>query len=217
MDQLVLRHNIIYPPTGNINTFHEGLIPHKLTPADQTRAIHTNAPGLATWLTAHPNDDYYFMDCDILTFLYISMGQTIGLPLEFVACPDHAFVRFNLPDATHINWETTLKQQETDDYFITRSTSPPEPARPRFMVDLTQSELLGYYLCCRAIWQENMPQPHYKDACTDYEESITLYPECSLARNNLVPSALPLGPQALHPLRRRSPPTRLRRPGRCPL
>jgi hypothetical protein len=56
---------------------------------------------------------YYVADCDTLSFIYLSVGDALNLPLRILERsstsdkdPGHNFVRWQLPDGTSIDWET---------------------------------------------------------------------------------------------------------------
>lgn len=57
------------------------------------------------------------LDCDLLTIIYLSVGELDGLPLRAVVVPRHTFVRYLLPGGGHLDWETTTGSVEKDSYY----------------------------------------------------------------------------------------------------
>lgn len=68
---------------------------------------------LSTGLKGHQ------LDCDLLTAIYLSVGQQYGLPLKAVVVPRHTFIRWVWPDGTHLNWETTAGEDKSDLFYMT--------------------------------------------------------------------------------------------------
>ena len=197
IDRILLEHNVIYPPTGDIDTMGEGLDPHILNREDIMGAFAHNSKAFHEWFPDHRAEPFYYMDCDILTFVYLSIGEVTGIPLHSVSAPDHAFVRFYLsprdsaaatpdPAQPHLDWEATTGQESTDQRYLKEFDIPAWSIRQRaYMADMTPRQILGYYLSCRATWEAALTPPLNTAAALDNHRAIDLYPECEIPRNNL--------------------------------
>ena len=56
-------------------------------------------------------------DCDIFSYLYLAVGDALDLPIYAVLIPEHMFVRWELDNGSHINWETTQGKELPDFYY----------------------------------------------------------------------------------------------------
>ncbi|MEK6825306.1 MAG: tetratricopeptide repeat protein [Nanoarchaeota archaeon] len=87
------------------------------------------------------------VDCDMYSFLYLSMGEKYGLPLRAVTFPQHMFIRWNSP-SLKFNWETTNGTVETDAYYqqvmIPRIQKEFPAIKNWKMVEHTPEELASY-------------------------------------------------------------------------
>ena len=75
------------------------------------------------------------LDCDGYTIFYVAAGQLLGLPIDFVRAPDHAFPRLRL-DEGHINWESTSGREKTDEWIISHHNIPKDAIGKSFMRNL---------------------------------------------------------------------------------
>jgi tetratricopeptide (TPR) repeat protein len=75
---------------------------------------------LSHTLTAQTNatPPIYIGDCDTLSFLYLAIGEVLGLPLRLVSLPEHVFVRWEFEDGGYLNWETTANAVWTDADYL---------------------------------------------------------------------------------------------------
>lgn len=70
---------------------------------------------------------FYFKDCDTGSFVYLSIAESLGLPLTSVTIPGHMFVRWHLDNGDYFDWETTggFKRKKGKD--TEQEPTPPEP------------------------------------------------------------------------------------------
>jgi tetratricopeptide (TPR) repeat protein len=59
-------------------------------------------------------------NCDSASSLYLAFAEVCDLPLKMVRAPGHTFVRWELPDGTHINWETTVGETRSDEHYVAK-------------------------------------------------------------------------------------------------
>jgi len=63
-------------------------------------------------------------NCDSASSLYLAFAEVCDLPIKMVRAPGHTFVRWELEDGSHINWETTVAEQRSDEHYITKHQIP---------------------------------------------------------------------------------------------
>ncbi len=66
---------------------------------------------------SHLDEAFHFADCDILTLLYLGVGDALKLPIQAVYAPQHAFIRWHFSDGDYLNWETTEANALTDEEY----------------------------------------------------------------------------------------------------
>ena len=59
----------------------------------------------------------YHIDCDLGSFLYISVAEALNLPLKFVETKNHNFVRWVFNDGKYLNWDVNVGSDFTDDNY----------------------------------------------------------------------------------------------------
>jgi hypothetical protein len=59
-------------------------------------------------ILAHKDEEFYYMDCDVLCFVHMAVGEVAGFELKLADVPAHNFVRCHLDDQTYFNWEMTV-------------------------------------------------------------------------------------------------------------
>jgi len=193
IQHILIEHNILYPPTGDILNMSQGLDLHKFSSGETGRSetIHAaarNPQEAMVWLQAHRSEDFRFMDCDVRCFVYLAIGQATSMPIHLVLLPTHAFVRVSIGDGaiSYVNWDVTSGTETSDDYFRRQyHVSTLNQQQRLYMADLTPPELLGYYLYCRAMWQADMSPPRRVTEAADLKVSIDKYPQFDLSRNEL--------------------------------
>jgi len=57
-------------------------------------------------------------NCDSSSALYLAFAEVTDLPLKMVRAPGHTFVRWELDDGRHVNWETTVAEPRSDEHYI---------------------------------------------------------------------------------------------------
>ncbi len=66
---------------------------------------------------SHLDERFHLADCDIMTLLYLGIGDALMLPIHEVSAPQHAFIRWHFPDGSYLNWETLEANTLTDDEY----------------------------------------------------------------------------------------------------
>lgn len=133
---------------------------------------------------------YYSIDCDLGAFLYISIGEVLGLPLHVIEVPGHNFVRRRFTDQKYMNWDNNSGNVCTDDDFrkgltptIKRPFNIEAERRCHFLTDMDQDDITGYYLSLIAI---GLSKQHKYAAAEDlYVKSVKHRPYDAFSLNNL--------------------------------
>ncbi|MBM3232681.1 hypothetical protein FJZ18_00750 [Candidatus Pacearchaeota archaeon] len=58
------------------------------------------------------------LDCDLRSYIYLSIAENREFPLKAVYLPGHMFVRWHDDDGTIINWETTAGATLPSSYYL---------------------------------------------------------------------------------------------------
>jgi len=63
-------------------------------------------------------------NCDSASSLYLAFAEVCDLPIKMVRAPGHTFVRWELEDGDHVNWETTVAEERSDEHYIDKHQIP---------------------------------------------------------------------------------------------
>lgn len=143
--------------------------------------------GTETLLEALTYNKY---DCDIGSLIYFSIGEKIGLPIYIVEAPGHNFVRWELNNHEHINWDVNTGKDYSDDDF--RNGNTPTSTKKLtiytemhsyFLKNLPINYFIGYYYGLLAYKLNKKGKLDIAEIY--YKQSIQLYPYAFLSMNNL--------------------------------
>ncbi|MDQ3281305.1 MAG: hypothetical protein M3Q69_07815 [Acidobacteriota bacterium] len=117
-------------------------------------------------------------DCDTSSFVYLTVAENLQLPLSMIditlaSGAGHNYVRWQIDNVTTLDWDTNGR-------VVCRTPSGLPPNEGKSM---TRTQVIGYSRALRAMLWERQKQP--LRALTDLRDSISMYPESGLARNNL--------------------------------
>ena len=92
------------------------------------------------------------VDCDLGAILYLSVGERVGLPLEFVETPYHNFVRWRFANGDYLNWDNNDAKEYSDADFrnavpktVSRKFNKVEEKRNRYLDGRSRKEIVTYY------------------------------------------------------------------------
>lgn len=190
IDSTLIQHNILYPENDEskwTKNLTEGLTPQNVDPEVLDRILGqiNNSRRLRYF---HRDNNIYFMDCDIASFVYLSIAEALNLPMTMVDLPKHNFVRWILDDGTSVNWETIYGMTLSDGQYIasylgSESNGNEAAEEGVYMRSLSRVEILGYCHAVRAmVWEK---QRRWDRALEDYREAVRRYPLSELSQNNL--------------------------------
>lgn len=128
----------------------------------------------------------YHVDCDLLSFIYLGVGEVLNLPFHLVEVPYHTFIRWTLPNGLSVNWDVNTAKITTDDEYrkgimgITPGFSKETELKLQYLKNLTKNELIGYYYF--VVGRSLKKERKYPEAQTAYLKSIQYRPSDYLAR-----------------------------------
>ncbi|GEM_PF-2153990 len=66
----------------------------------------------------------HLANCHTLSLMYLSVGQSLALPIRYASVPGHAFVRWYMPDNRYINWDASDGYQVSDSLIYKSCLKP---------------------------------------------------------------------------------------------
>jgi hypothetical protein len=102
-------------------------------------------------VTRHAASGVRPVDCDLSSFLYMSIGESEGWPVSFIEVPGHNFVRWRFADGAYLNWDTVDAAVRTDDQYRqgTHNNAPFDSEAEKhggYLLDRSPDEIDAYYL-----------------------------------------------------------------------
>jgi tetratricopeptide (TPR) repeat protein len=189
IDDILIRHNFIYPRNRKEDwtlLLSDGLTP-KILDGPELEAILAQRHNVRRIDRINRQKPFYLVDCDTASYLYLAIGEVLGLPLSMVDLPEHNFIRWSFDERSYLNWETMYGSfRSNGDYrlFIGDDDLAEELYNRRvYLVAMTPQDVMGYCYGARGIKWEKLKND--RGAIQDYETSIKLYPRTPFAFNNL--------------------------------
>jgi tetratricopeptide (TPR) repeat protein len=113
IDRILIESNVVYPAWQYVATLADALTDTDLDDESFARLIaHPWNRRRVQWLEAHRAGPFRIADCDTTSYLYLAIGEALGLPLRFVERPStggeigHNWVAWMLPDGSRFDWDT---------------------------------------------------------------------------------------------------------------
>jgi tetratricopeptide (TPR) repeat protein len=186
VDDVLTDHNFLYPPGDyDVTSLRSALAPQtydrdtleRLLRVDVNRRRKAHA-------RAHAGEPFYIIDCDISSFIYIGVADALGFDLRLVDLPDHMFVRWELPDGSHLNWDTNDAAVVPDEEYASDYNLGKQLRGQRvYLSSMTRREAEGFAYYLRATRFELRDQE--ERAIADLEKARELYPQSTQARSEL--------------------------------
>lgn len=132
------------------------------------------------------SDSLYHVDCDLLSFIYLGVGDVLKLSFHVVEVPYHTFIRWALPNGVSVNWDVNTAKITTDDEYrkgiqgITPGFNKETELKLQYLKNLTKNELIGYYYF--VVGRSLKKEKKYPEAQTAYLKSIQYRPSNYIAR-----------------------------------
>ncbi len=189
IDDILIRNNFIYPRDRKEDwtlLLSDGLTPKRLG-GPELEAMLAQRHNVRRVDRIDRKKPFYLVDCDTASYLYLAIGEVLGLPLSMVDLPEHNFVRWSFDPQSYVNWETmygSFRRNSEYRLFISDDDLVEELYNRRvYLVAMTPQDVMGYCYAARGIKWEKLKND--ERAIEDYEASIKLYPRTPFAFNNL--------------------------------
>lgn len=140
--------------------------------------VPTDTLGDALAERALPEGGRHIADCDTAAFLYLSVAQSLSLPMGMVEIrlatgESHNYLRWTSANGRAMDWDTNGRAQ-----CRTPGKLPAWQGRT-----LSRDEVLGYATLLRGeFWQK---KGAFEKALADYRSGTRLYPQSPKGQNNL--------------------------------
>lgn len=186
IDCILVRHGFVYPGIGLVQLLSDGLDPTTFTDSGYYEALLASShnAGRTSFIQQRKPGPYYVVDCDIASYLYLAIGEIMKYPLAMVQMPLHNFIRWKLPTAGYIDFETMDGKQTDDIYYQTLWGIPPRfLGTPGVLTSMSDAQLLAYEYFGIAIsytWKNDIPA-----AIATYQKAISIDATLGDSFNNL--------------------------------
>jgi len=140
--------------------------------------VPTDTLGDALVSRALPEGGQHIADCDTSAFLYLSVAESLSLPMHMVEIrlpsgESHNYLRWTSGNGRSMDWDTNGRAQ-----CRTPETLPAWQGRT-----LSRDEVLGYATLLRGeFWQK---KGAFEKALADYRSGTRRYPQSPKGQNNL--------------------------------
>jgi hypothetical protein len=186
IDDVLSDHNFLYPPAGyDVTSLRAALAPQRYDKTQLERILRVgfNQRRL-DHARAHADQSFYIIDCDISSFLFVAIGDALGIDLHLVDLPDHMFVRWEMSDGAHVNWDTTQGAVISDKEYASDYSMKKRLRKSRvYLSSMTEREAEGFAYFLRGQRFEDRNQP--ARAIADMENAHQLYPQSTQATSEL--------------------------------
>jgi hypothetical protein len=127
---------------------------------------------------------YYVVDCDIASYIFLSIAEVMKYPLHLVEIPQHNFVRWEFSAGSYVDFETMDGVETDDDYYKRKWFIPDEfVGRGGILDTMNDRQTKAYHDTTVAIswsWRGNVTR-----MIDFYTRSISTDNTHALAINNL--------------------------------
>jgi hypothetical protein len=186
IDDVLTDHSFLYPPEGyDVTSLRSALSPQRYDKGQLERILRVGFNKRhVDHARAHADQPFYIIDCDISSFVFVGIGDALGLDLHLVDLPDHMFVRWEFADGAHVNWDTTDGAVISDkEYASDYSMKKRLRKRRVYLSSMTEREAEGFAYFLRGERFEDRDQP--AKAIGDMEKAHELYPQSTQATSEL--------------------------------
>jgi hypothetical protein len=176
------RNNFLQPPREDLwrHTLSEALVPHDPMEKDVAEglAYHENQSRLGF---VDRNRPFYWVDCDMGSLLFVSVGERLGWDIRLAAVPHHNYVMWRVSAAEIVNWDWSSGRSVPDSVYLSRGTSVRHWSDAGvYAVSMSRLEMRGYYL-----GQIGTKIDHTQEGLALLEQASRLAPKDPSTANNL--------------------------------
>jgi tetratricopeptide (TPR) repeat protein len=188
IDEVFTERNFLYPPEDyDVVSLRSALAPQRYTDKELERILRVGVnKRRASHARAHADGPFYIIDCDISSFIYVGIVEALGVQdLHLVDLPDHMFVRWELGDGSHLNWDTNDAEVVSDKEYASDYRLGKRLRKGRvYLASMTAREAEGFVLFLRATRLEEREGGEAL-AIADLERARELYPQSTQVRAEL--------------------------------
>lgn len=84
------------------------------------------------------------LDCAMYTYVYLTIAESLDLPLRAVSLPEHLALRWTEPDGSTFDWEGTVGKPCDDEFYLRwKHPSPAAVERGVYLRSLSKWEVLA--------------------------------------------------------------------------
>jgi hypothetical protein len=186
IDDVLTARNFLYPPGDfDVVSLRSALAPQTLDGRVLERVLRVGENQRRREHAREQGDGpFYVIDCDTSSFVYIGLAEALGVELKLVDLPDHMFVRWELADGSHVNWDTNGAEAITDREYAEDYGLGKRLRKKRvYLASMTRAEAEGFaYFLRGSRWEERGEDAR---AIADLEKARTLYPQCTMLKSDL--------------------------------
>lgn len=187
IDEVFTERNFLYPPEDyDVVSLRSALAPQRYTEAELERILRVGVNHRrASHARAHAGEAFYIIDCDISSFIYVGIAEALGVKdLHLVDLPDHMFVRWEVGDGSHVNWDTNDAEVVSDKEYASDYRLGKRLRKGRvYLASMTGREAEGFVLFLRATRFEERGED--ARAMADLERARELYPQSTQVKSEL--------------------------------
>lgn len=132
-------------------------------------------------------DSIYKMDCDIGSFLYLSIAEVLKLPLKLIEVPKHNFVRWEFENGRYLNWDVNaIATFSNEEYRLGRTPASYiafdsiQEKQNGYLKSKSLQQTIGYYSF--VLGRNYKRQRNYIAARYYYQLAIELQPQHPLPK-----------------------------------
>jgi tetratricopeptide (TPR) repeat protein len=181
IDEVLTEHNVLYPPGDcDVVSLRSGLAPQRLDDATLKAALRVGVNARRReHALRHKDEPFHILDCDTGGILYVGVAQALGFDgLHLVDLPDHMFVRWDLGDGKHLNWDTNEAVEVSDRDFVKDYGLGKRLRKQRvYLSSMTAREAEGFVYFLRAARFQERDED--TKAIADLEKARELYPQAT--------------------------------------
>ena len=122
----------------------QGLTIDSLVPRTITREMLKAINPAVLRFRARPGENVYFSHPLATCLIYASIGESLGLPIQVALVPGHCYIRWDITDSSHVNWEPAIGAVKTDHELVARNEISVDAFRNGlYLSPLSQDEILA--------------------------------------------------------------------------
>ncbi|HXC57402.1 MAG TPA: hypothetical protein VNU97_19030 [Rhizomicrobium sp.] len=180
IDCVLVESGFVYPGHGLVPLLSDGL--GATAYADRSELLaQSHNRRRRTYIEQRATSNFYVVDCDIASFLYLAVAQVMHYPLHLVEIPGHDFVRWTVDERHRFDFDTMDGVDETvagdldvDSFYKTHGVPASSLSRGHTFADMTENQIVSYYYDAMGLEFLHAPavDPDYAHMLAAFEQAI---------------------------------------------